>query len=97
MLGCSGTKQELRSQEMQMALGGPPGAGGQGDKGRGVAGQLCDWLCPKQHNTCMQRLSPSSNRRKTHWGLQPNPSSPTPSWDGITARWGGSGLCPGET
>lgn len=79
MPGCSGTKQELRSREMQMALGVLPVLG---DKGRGLAGQVCNWLCPKQRDTCTQHPPPSSNHRKTHGGLQPSPSCATPSWDG---------------
>lgn len=45
---------------------------------------------------CSIRL-PLQTTRKTCWGLQPDPISPNPSWGGFTARWGGPGLCPGET
>lgn len=59
MPGCSGSKQELRFRDAN-GSGGPPAAAGQG---RGLPGQLCNWLLIKQHDTSMQRLPPSSNSR----------------------------------
>lgn len=61
---------------------GPPGAGGQGGEGRGLAGQQCDWLRPKQHSTHMQRSYPTSNHQKDPLGspAQPRLPSPTLGW-----------------
>lgn len=40
---------------------GSPGAGGQGGEEKGLAGQPCDWLCPKQHSIHL----PLQTTRKT--------------------------------